>query len=99
VSLTNCFGLASSWNTNTIRDRANLRLADVENSGRADVLWLNKYTGAAQVFKNNGYAGPNGGGQGSSFSWSVRGVLYPPIDRDEVMVRSLELSPIPQGKS
>lgn len=66
-------------------DRANLRLADVENSGRADIIWLNKYTGAGSVWKNNGYAGPNGGGGGSSFSWTKRGVLYSPIDRGEVM--------------
>ena len=66
-------------------DRANLRLADVENSGRADIIWLNKYTGAGSVWKNNGYAGPNGGGGGSSFSWTQRGVLYSPIDRGEVM--------------
>jgi lysophospholipase L1-like esterase len=66
-------------------DRANIRLADVENSGRADIIWLNKYTGAGSVWKNNGYAGPNGGGGGSSFSWTQRGVLYSPIDRGEVM--------------
>jgi len=66
-------------------DRANIRLADVENSGRADIIWLNKYTSASSVWKNNGYAGPNGGGGGSSFSWTKRGVLYSPIDRGEVM--------------
>jgi hypothetical protein len=68
------------------RDRANLRFADVENSGRADLIWLDKYTGAGRVWKNNGYAGPNGGGGGSSFSWTSRGVLYSPIDRGECMV-------------
>jgi len=78
----------SLTDTNKTRDRANLRLADVENSGRADIIWLNKYTGAGSVWKNNGYAGPNGGGGGSSFSWTKRGVLYSPIDRGEVMVRS-----------
>lgn len=67
------------------RDRANLRLADVENTGRADIIWLNKYTGAGSVWQNNGYAGPGGGGKGSSFSWTKRGVLYSPIDRGEVM--------------
>ena len=70
------------------RDRANLRFADVENSGRADLIWLDKYTGAGRVWKNNGYVGPNGGGGGSSFSWSIRGVLYSPIDRGECMVSS-----------
>jgi hypothetical protein len=72
-------------NANSYRDRANLRLADVENTGRADIIWLNKYTGAGSVWKNNGYAGPNGGGGGSSFSWTKRDVLYSPIDRGEVM--------------
>lgn len=38
------------------------------------------------MFKNNGYAGTGGGGSGSSFSWTKRGVLYSPIDRGEVMV-------------
>ncbi|KAK4902065.1 hypothetical protein LTR27_000967 [Elasticomyces elasticus] len=66
-------------------DRANLRLADVENSGRADIIWLNKYTGAGSVWKNDGYKGLNGGPGGSSFSWTKRGVLYSPIDRGEVM--------------
>jgi hypothetical protein len=81
--------LVSIPDTNSTRDRANLRLADVENSGRADIIWLNKYTGEAKVFKNNGYAGPDGGGSGSSFSWTVRGVLYSPIDRGEVMVSAV----------
>lgn len=70
-----------------IRDRANVRLADVENSGRADIIWLNKYTGAASVWRNNG-SPAGGGGGGSSFSWTKRGVLYSPIDRGEVMVSS-----------
>lgn len=39
---------AESW------DRANIRFADVENSGRADIIWMNKYTGVSTVFKNNG---------------------------------------------
>lgn len=36
-------------------------------------------------WRNNGYAGPNGGGGGSSFSWTSRGIRYSPIDRGEVM--------------
>ncbi|KAK0384091.1 hypothetical protein NLU13_8180 [Sarocladium strictum] len=72
------------WTLTCIRDRANVRLADVENSGRADIIWLNKYTGAASVWKNNG-SPAGGGGGGSSFSWTKRGVLYSPIDRGEVM--------------
>ena len=64
-------------------DRANMRFADVEGSGRADLIHLNKYNGAATVFTNNGNT-PGGGG--SSFSWTNRGVLYSPIDRGETMV-------------
>lgn len=33
-------------------DRANIRFADVERSGRSDLIWLDKYTGAAKVLKN-----------------------------------------------
>jgi hypothetical protein len=67
-------------------DRANLRFADVENSGRADIIWMNKYTGAGRVFTNNGFKGPGGGGGGSSFSWTDRGVLYSGVDRGECLV-------------
>lgn len=62
-----------------------MRFADVEGSGRADLIWLDKYTGAATVFKNNG----RGTTSGSSFSWTNRGVLYSPIDRGETMVSFL----------
>ncbi|KAK3372649.1 carbohydrate esterase family 3 protein [Podospora didyma] len=62
-------------------DRANIRFADVEASGRADLIHLDKYTGAATVFKNNGHVAAGG----SSFSWANRGVLYSPIDRGETM--------------
>ena len=67
-------------------DRANIRFADVEGSGRADLIHVNKYTGAGQVFKNNGY-NPNivGSNGGSSVSWTDRGVLYAPINRGECM--------------
>jgi hypothetical protein len=59
-----------------------MRLADVEDSGRNDLLHLDKYTGAVTVFKNLGHSP---GGHGSSFSWTNRGVLYSPIDRGECM--------------
>lgn len=62
-------------------DRSNMRLADVEHSGRADLIHLDKYTGAATVFKNMG-AIPAGG---SAFTWTNRGILYAPIDRGETM--------------
>jgi len=86
VSQRTSFEGSESTCTNPSRDRANIRLADVENSGRADIIWLNKYTGAGSVWKNDGYQGPGGGGGGSSFHWTKRGVLYSPIDRGEVMV-------------
>lgn len=59
-----------------------MRLADVEHSGRKDLIHLDKYTGAAQVFKNMGPI-PAGG---SAFTWLNRGVLYAAIDRGETMV-------------
>jgi hypothetical protein len=62
-----------------------MRLADVEASGRADLLYVDKYTGAVTVFKNNGRS-PSGG---SSFSWTNRGMLYNPINRGETMVSRL----------
>jgi hypothetical protein len=63
-----------------------MRFADVENSGRADLIHLDKYSGAVTVFKNLGHT-PGGGG--SSFTWANRGVLYSPIDRGECMVRAI----------
>ncbi|KAK1518258.1 hypothetical protein CABS01_05792 [Colletotrichum abscissum] len=69
---------AESW------DRANIRFADVENSGRADIIWMNKYTGASTAFKNNGYQSGGAAG-GSSFSWTNRGVLYSGVDRGECL--------------
>ncbi|KAH6611487.1 hypothetical protein Trco_001507 [Trichoderma cornu-damae] len=67
-------------------DRANIRFADVEASGRADLIHLDKYTGAATMFKNDGYR-PNDldENHGSSFHWTNRGVVYAPIDRGENM--------------
>ncbi|KAG7409901.1 Multidomain esterase [Fusarium oxysporum f. sp. rapae] len=62
-------------------DRANIRFADVEASGRADLLHVDKYTGAVDVFTNNGHKAQGG----SSFSWTKRGMLYNPIDRGENM--------------
>jgi hypothetical protein len=53
-------------------DRANIRFADVENGGKADMIWVNKYNGAATVLKNKGPI-PAGG---SAFTWEKRGVLY-----------------------
>ncbi|KAF5001515.1 hypothetical protein FGRMN_986 [Fusarium graminum] len=62
-------------------DRASIRFADVEASGRADLLHVDKYTGAVNVFTNNGHKAQGG----SSFSWTSRGMLYNAIDRGENM--------------
>ncbi|KAM0549173.1 hypothetical protein ACHAPJ_009482 [Fusarium lateritium] len=62
-------------------DRANIRFADVEGFGKADLLHVDKYTGAVDVFTNNGHKAQGG----SSFSWTSRGMLYNPIDRGENM--------------
>ncbi|KAF4968093.1 hypothetical protein FSARC_4454 [Fusarium sarcochroum] len=62
-------------------DRANMRFADVEGFGRADLLHVDKYTGAVNVFTNNGHKAQGG----SSFSWTSRGMLYNPIDRGDNM--------------
>jgi hypothetical protein len=69
-----------------LRDRANLRFADVEASGRADIIWMNKYTGASTVFKNEGFKGVGGGPGGSSFQWTNRGILYSGVSRGENLV-------------
>ncbi|XEU97574.1 hypothetical protein FSHL1_002860 [Fusarium sambucinum] len=62
-------------------DRSSIRFADVEASGRADLLHVDKYTGALDVFTNNGHKAQGG----SSFSWTKRGMLYNPIDRGDNM--------------
>ncbi|KAF5710337.1 acetylxylan esterase [Fusarium mundagurra] len=62
-------------------DRSNIRFADVKASGRADLLRVDKYTGAVDVFTNNGHKAQGG----SSFSWTNCGMLYNPIDRSENM--------------
>lgn len=68
------------------RDRANIKFADVESSGRADLIWVNKYTGAGSVFKNNGPVGNRNDNSDSWLGWTTRGVLYSPIGRGETMV-------------
>ncbi|KAK3385369.1 carbohydrate esterase family 3 protein [Podospora didyma] len=53
-------------------DRANIRFADVEHGGKADLVWINKYNGEVTVLKNKGRIPASG----SSFTWEKRGVLY-----------------------
>lgn len=64
-------------------DRANIRFADVEHTGRVDLLHLDKYTGQVTVFRNLGH---KPGGRGSSFSWYNAGVLYSGVDRGANLV-------------
>lgn len=52
-----------------VRDCVNLCFVDVENFGRVDIIWFNKYIGVVSVWKNNGYVGFGGGGGGSFFFW------------------------------
>jgi hypothetical protein len=68
------------------RGRANLRFADVEASGRADIIWMDKYTGASTVFKNDGFKGAGQGPGESSFQWTNRGILYSGISRGENLI-------------
>ena len=65
-------------------DRADIRLADVNDSGMADLIYLDKYTGAGTVFQNLGHK--SGSESGSSFSWKNLGALYPAVDRSENIV-------------
>ena len=49
-------------------DRANLRWADVNGDGTADMLWVDKFNGNARVFYGRGRANP-ADNAGSSFKW------------------------------
>jgi hypothetical protein len=64
------------------RDRANIRLADVEHTGRADLLYFDKYTGDTTMLKNDGYwlrdLDANGG---SSFHWTKHNIVFEGVDR------------------
>lgn len=55
-------------------DRANLRYADVDGDGLADLLWTDKFKGDAMVWKNMGPI--PAAGTGSSFTWVNQGFLY-----------------------
>ncbi|KAJ4404934.1 hypothetical protein N0V82_010404 [Gnomoniopsis sp. IMI 355080] len=55
-------------------DRANLRYADVDGDGLADLLWTNKFKGDAMVWKNMGPI--PAAGTGSSFTWVNQGFLF-----------------------
>ncbi|KPM39384.1 hypothetical protein AK830_g7215 [Neonectria ditissima] len=57
------------------KDRANHRFADVNGDGKADFLWIDKFSGDATVWYNNGEL-PNAERlSGSKFHWVNAGVL------------------------
>jgi hypothetical protein len=53
-------------------DRANLQFADVNGDGRADYIWIDKFTGDGYVWYNMGPMQISG----SSFWWESQGALY-----------------------
>lgn len=54
------------------KDRANLRFADVNGDGRADLLWVDKFNGDTTVWYNKGMIPASG----SSFTWENKGKLF-----------------------
>ncbi|KAK1755378.1 hypothetical protein QBC47DRAFT_300196, partial [Echria macrotheca] len=54
------------------KDRANLRFADVNGDGRADLLWIDKFNGDTTVWYNRGPIPASG----SSFTWDPKGKLF-----------------------
>ncbi|KAL1864953.1 hypothetical protein VTK73DRAFT_5582 [Phialemonium thermophilum] len=54
------------------KDRANLRWADVNADGRADLLWSDKFTGDTTVWYNRGPIAASG----SSFTWDYQGPVF-----------------------
>ncbi|RMZ77642.1 hypothetical protein DV738_g4290, partial [Chaetothyriales sp. CBS 135597] len=54
------------------KDRANLRWVDVNGDGRDDLLWVDKFTGDASVWYNEGPVPASG----SAFTWKDQGPAY-----------------------
>ncbi|KAI8951129.1 hypothetical protein F4801DRAFT_546511 [Xylaria longipes] len=59
-------------------DRANHRFADVDGDGLADFLWVDKFTGDASVWTNQGEQSEDQRENlgGSKFKWNKEGPLY-----------------------
>ncbi|KAI1733454.1 hypothetical protein F4680DRAFT_454935 [Xylaria scruposa] len=59
-------------------DRANHRFADVNGDGRADFMWVDKFSGDASVWINDGERPESERGSlgGSKFKWLKKGPLY-----------------------
>lgn len=51
------------------RDRANLRWADVNGDGRADLIWTDKWSGDGHVYYNDGKSSNPSSSLGSSWLW------------------------------
>ncbi|KAF4944222.1 hypothetical protein FSARC_14725 [Fusarium sarcochroum] len=58
------------------KDRANHRFADVNGDDKADFLWVDKFTGDATVWYNNGELPNAERMSGSKFHWIPQGKLY-----------------------
>lgn len=56
------------------KDRANHRFADVNGDGKADFMWIDKFTGDATVWYNQGEVPDRV--SGSKFFWLGQGILY-----------------------
>ncbi|QKX60476.1 uncharacterized protein TRUGW13939_07621 [Talaromyces rugulosus] len=54
------------------KDRADLRWADVNGDGKADLIWTDKFNGNGWVWYNNGRKDV----QGSRYEWVAQGALY-----------------------
>lgn len=57
-------------------DRANFKFADVNGDGLADILHVDKFTGDARVFYNQGPERNPAGNSGSSFRWARPTAAY-----------------------
>ncbi|KAF5245738.1 hypothetical protein FANTH_7198 [Fusarium anthophilum] len=57
------------------KDRANFRFVDVDGDGKADYLWVDKFSGDATVWYNRDRASASGN-SGSSFKWENKGKAY-----------------------
>ncbi|KUL81743.1 hypothetical protein ZTR_11195 [Talaromyces verruculosus] len=61
--------IKSKWG----KERANLRFADINGDGRADILALDPVSGAADAWINEG----SSGGGGEAFGWLREGTVFP----------------------
>ncbi|KAI1295187.1 hypothetical protein F5Y03DRAFT_399325 [Xylaria venustula] len=60
-------------------DRANFKWADVTGDGLVDLIWVDKFTGKARVWKNGGFIPASG----SSMTWLQQGTVFKGYGRGE----------------